>query len=207
MKAIILDLGNVLVDFDHRIAARRIAPYTEKIPQEVYDLFFNSDVTGLFERGEISPEDFFGRVKKVLRANISYQEFLPIWNGIFFLTPKNLAVYHLAQALRKNYCLALLTNINVLHFAYLKEKFPVFDVFDHIIASCDLHRAKPDPLIYRAALDLVGCEAGDVFYADDRPELVAGARRLGINAFVFTDALQLEKDLAGCGVTQVAHAI
>src|SRR4030042_11370 len=116
IEAIIFDLGNVLIDFDHTIAAKKISAFTDKNPQEIFDLFFDSPLTGLFEEGKISPQEFFSEVKKTLNFKLDYAAFLPIWNEIFFLTEKNHAVYALAKTLRDRYKTALLSNINVLHF-------------------------------------------------------------------------------------------
>src|SRR3989338_5470144 len=102
IKAVIFDLGNVLIDFDHTISAKRISKFTE----------------------------------------------MP-WNDIFFLTKHNRFVYNLAQDLRKTYKLALLSNINILHFDYLKKNFSIFKPFHHIILSYEVGLRKPDPLIYK----------------------------------------------------------
>ncbi|MCM8800226.1 MAG: hypothetical protein NC900_05845, partial [Candidatus Omnitrophica bacterium] len=127
IKAIIFDLGNVLIDFDHMIAARRISRFCESSLDDIYDLFFDSSLTCLFEEGRLKPEEFFLELKRTLNLKINYQEFLPIWNEIFFLTPKNRAVYKIALNLKSNYTLCLASNINILHFEYLKKNFSVFD--------------------------------------------------------------------------------
>ena len=200
VEAIVFDLGNVLIDFDHRIAARRISKFSDNSPDEVFNLFFDSKLTGLFERGGIKPADFFREVKKILRADIGYGEFLPIWNEIFFLSDKNRRVYALAKFLKKNYKLALLTNINILHFEYLKSAFGVFDVFDDILASCELGLSKPNPQIYEKALEILGISPGEALYFDDRPELIASAATLGIRSFIFRSVEQFKKDLVSCGI-------
>lgn len=200
IRAVIFDLGNVLVDFDHMIAARRVSAFTDKSGEEMYQLFFDSQLTGLFEEGKISGEDFFKEVKKLLNLNISYAEFLPVWNQIFFLSEKNKSVYDIVKSLKKNYKTALLSNVNILHFNYLKKAFPVFDAFDHIIASFEAGLRKPHPAIYQNALLALGEEAGRVFYTDDREDLINEAAKLGIRAFQFTTAEKLKKDLNSVGV-------
>src|SRR3990167_6382074 len=84
IRAIIFDLGNVLIGFDHNIAVSKILRYTDKPKQKIYDLFFDSEITREFEKGKIAPLEFFERVKSGLKLKISYDEFLPIWNDIFF---------------------------------------------------------------------------------------------------------------------------
>jgi HAD superfamily hydrolase (TIGR01549 family) len=201
IKAVIFDLGNVLIDFDYRIAVNRILQFTDKSPKQIFELFFDSQLTALFEEGKISPNDFFLRVKEMLNLKLDYESFLPIWNEIFFLSPKNEQVYNLAMALKKNYSLALISNIDVLHLDYIKKKFSAFDHFDNIIASCEIQVRKPEPLIYQKTLDALGVLPQNTFYTDDRPELVESANRLGLKGFVFKGIVQLNKDLIAAGVS------
>ena len=200
VKAVIFDLGNVLIDFDHTIAAKRISGFTDKTPQEIFNLFFDSELTALFEEGKISPLIFFSEVKKMLNSKLDYAQFLPIWNEIFFLSEKNQAVYSLAKLLRGRYKIALLSNINILHFDYLKKNFSVFDAFQNIVTSFEYGIRKPDPLIYKKALDLLEISPQNAFYTDDRPELIEKACTLGIRGFVFRGIEQLKRDLSGNGI-------
>jgi len=200
IKAIIFDLGNVVINFDHRIAVRKIAPFCAMQEEEIYDFFFDSPLTGMFEEGKINPHKFFSEVKRSLNFRISYEEFLPIWNEIFFVTESNRAVKGLAEELGKNHKTALLSNINCLHFDYLKENFPVFGPFAHLLLSFEMKLKKPDADIYRKALDTLAVSAEETFYTDDRPELIESARKLGIKGFVFKGIEQLEADLKNAGV-------
>jgi len=200
MKALVFDLGNVLVSFDHRRAARALAPYTARTPDEIYRLFFDSEITGLFEEGKISPGDFFLQVRSSLGARIEFDAFVPIWNDIFFMTPENLSLHALISALAKKYTVALLSNINVLHFEYLRLRFPVFDPFHRLFLSYQMDARKPDARLYRAVLASLGAGADDCFYTDDREDLVAAARGLGMRAFVYRGMAQLKKDLAEAGI-------
>ncbi|MFA5361664.1 MAG: HAD family phosphatase [Candidatus Omnitrophota bacterium] len=200
IQGIIFDLGRVLVDFDHGIAARKLSGVMHKTPQEVYDLFFSSGLTQLFEAGKLSPEEFFLKIKEALGLCMEYDDFLPVWNGIFFLSDENKALYGLVKGLRKRYKVLLLSNINVLHYNYLKEHFPVFDVFHAVVTSFETGVIKPDPRIYRKALEVLAMPAQTVFYTDDRPELIEGALSLGIKGFVYRGVEQLKIDLSSCGI-------
>jgi FMN phosphatase YigB (HAD superfamily) len=201
MEAVIFDLGNVLVSFDHTIAARKILGFTKKNEKEIFDLFFDSGITGLFEEGKISPEEFFLRVKEMLDLKMDYADFLPVWNEIFFLTSQNHGVYKLAKKLKGRYKTALLSNINVLHFDYLKQIFPLFDAFNCVFTSFELGVRKPHPLIYSRTLEALGVKAPEnVFYTDDRAELIEKAVALGIKGFIFKNTEQLIRDLESAGI-------
>jgi len=200
IKSIILDLGNVLIDFNHMIAAEKISKFTDKTGQEIFDLFFDSELTALFEEGKISPQKFFLGVREKLNLGLEYKDFVSIWNEIFFLTEKNHRVYELAKFLKIRYKIALLSNINILHFEYLKESFPVFDAFHHIITSFDLGVRKPHPAIYQKALKLLDVSPRNVFYTDDRDDLIQKAAELGIRGFVFRGVEEFRKNLLASGI-------
>jgi len=201
IKAVIFDLGNVLIDFNHKLAAGKISGFSDRTPKQIFDLFFDSELTGLFEEGRISPGDFFLKIKEELNLRLDYEEFVPIWNDIFFLTEKNHSVYNLARILKDHYKLALLSNINVLHFDYLKKKFPdLFDAFHYIVTSYELGLRKPHPLVYQKTLEILSVLPKQAFYTDDRPELIRGAQELGIHSFVFKNMQQLKGDLLSAGI-------
>ena len=200
IDTLIFDLGNVLINFNHHRAAQRIAPFAKKHPDEIYRLFFDSVITREFEEGKILPEEFFSAVKGVLGSSISFEEFLPIWNEIFFLTPENEQVLALVRALKPHYKIALLSNINVLHYQYLKKNFPIFDPFHAIFTSFELGYVKPATQAYQKVLTAMGSAPAGTFYTDDRAELIESSLRLGIRGFVFKGAAQLKEDLISAGV-------
>ncbi len=203
IKVVLFDLGNVLVDFNHKRAAERISGFCARSPLEIYNLFFDSQVTAVFEEGRIAPQEFYFKVKEMLDLKLSYDSFVPIWNDIFFLSARNRKVYALLNLLKADYQTALLSNINILHYEYLKKNFPVFDVFHKLFFSYELGLAKPDKLIYQKVISSLGVSAEEIFYTDDRPELVESAASLGIKSFIFRDTLGLTKDLASLNIIAV----
>ncbi len=203
IKVVLFDLGNVLVDFNHKRAVERISGFCARSPLEIYNLFFDSQVTAIFEEGKIAPQEFYFKVKEMLDLKLSYDSFIPIWNDIFFLSARNRKVYALLNLLKADYQTALLSNINILHYEYLKKNFPVFDVFHKLFFSYELGLAKPDKLIYQKVISSLAVSAEEIFYTDDRPELVESAASLGIKSFIFRDTLGLMKDLASLNIIAV----
>ena len=59
---------------------------------------------------------------------------------------------------------------------------------------------KPDPRIYRLAVDLTQRDPRECLFVDDRPLNVAAARRVGMPAIRFESAAQLRQELAANGV-------
>jgi hypothetical protein len=81
---VICDLGNVLINFDHRIAVRKILKHTSKAEDHIYDLFFDSRLTELYEEGRVDPSGFFSQVREALGMDMDSGAFFLIWNDIFF---------------------------------------------------------------------------------------------------------------------------
>ncbi len=73
---------------------------------------------------------------------------------------------------------------------------PLARNFEHLLFSCELRLAKPDPRCFHAALDRLGARPADVYFTDDRDDNVAAARELGIRAVKFTTAAALRAWLA-----------
>jgi putative hydrolase of the HAD superfamily len=76
---------------------------------------------------------------------------------------------------------------------------PVAAHFEHLMFSCHLKLAKPDPECFRAALAVLRAGPADVIFLDDRPDNVAAAAALGIRSTRFTDAETARADLARYG--------
>jgi len=94
----------------------------------------------------------------------------------------------------------VLSNINWLHYEYINKNYPVFGIFSHVFLSCELKMKKPDPDIYKIAMERLGALPHETFYTDDRIDLIEESFKLGMKSFIFKNADKLKKDLASCGV-------
>lgn len=63
--------------------------------------------------------------------------------------------------------------------------------FSEKFFSCELKAVKPDHESYQLVLDSLGVPAQEAVFVDDRPANVAGARSVGIRAFLFEGPDQL----------------
>ena len=66
---------------------------------------------------------------------------------------------------------------------YRIKKFDLHDFFDAFVSSCEVGMRKPDPGIFRLALGIAQAEPHECLYFDDRPMLVAAAKKEGIHAY------------------------
>lgn len=197
-RAIIFDLGNVVIGFDHRIAVKRILNHTHLNQEEIYRLFFDSPLTQDFEKGKISNLDFFKEVKAMLGLKIGYDEFLPIWNDIFFLMPDT---EKFIRSIPKDIKLVMLSNINKLHYEYIRSKFSsTLKLFGKIIPSYSTGFIKPEREIYSLAIRETKESLENIVYIDDRQDLVDAAQSYGINSIRFECVKQLEIEFIELGI-------
>ena len=63
---------------------------------------------------------------------------------------------------------------------------PIAAHFGHLIFSCQLKLAKPDPRCYSRALARLGVVPDEVIFIDDRAENVAAAAAMGLSSVHFT---------------------
>ncbi|MDE3164806.1 MAG: HAD family phosphatase [Acidobacteriota bacterium] len=192
-KAILFDLGRVLVHFDFQIGYRaleKICPYpADQIPSRLAP-------TGLIERfesGQVTPEDFFQQFCAILDLDLPYPRFREIWSSIFThaILPESLL-----EGLARRYRLVLLSNTNALHFQMIRQWYPhILRHFHALVLSYEVGAMKPQAEIYEAALRAADCPAAQCFYTDDIEAYVAAARARGIDAVVFSGQQQIEREL------------
>ena len=82
----------------------------------------------------------------------------------------------------------VITNFGDEFWRMFRPTQPVFDRFRDILVSGTEKLAKPDPAIYRLALERFGLAADEALFIDDRDDNIAGAESVGIAGHVFRDA-------------------
>jgi 2-haloacid dehalogenase len=75
----------------------------------------------------------------------------------------------------------------------------LFDRFRDIVVSGDEKLVKPDPAIYRLALDRFGLAAQDAVFVDDNAANAASAAAVGLHAILFEGAEPLRVRLRELG--------
>jgi len=80
------------------------------------------------------------------------------------------------------------------------QRFDFLALFDDIVVSGTEGLAKPDPAIYRLAIERSGLAAEQLAFVDDRPENVAAGEAAGMHGIHFTDASALRSALAALGL-------
>ena len=190
VKAIILDLGGVILNIDYQRTIRAFelllkngvnveAFYTQAKQTEVFDLF---------EKGEISADEFRSGLKKIFGHQIPDHEIDAAWNAMLLDLPPDRLTF--VSELRKKYPVYLLSNTNEIHYhAFRKNLEETFgkssileDFFDNTYYSHLIKERKPTAAAFNYVLDDNQLNANEVVFVDDSIQHIEGAMSLGIDA-------------------------
>lgn len=197
LKAIIFDLGNVIVPFDFARAYARLAPMTSCEIPEIRARLRSTDLVHRFETGKLEPIQFVEELGAVLGSHIDYPEFCELWSTIFL--PEPLIPEALLTKLAGRYPLLVLSNTNAIHFPMLRTNYPILGHFDTFVLSYEVGATKPSPHIYQEAIRRAGCRPAECFFTDDIAQYVEAAREQGMDAVQFQSAAQIEAELRSRG--------
>jgi putative hydrolase of the HAD superfamily len=184
IKAIFLDLGNVLVRLKDREFLRRMK-------RACPDLTLNQFESALlsagsphleYEMGKLDAAGFHRRLVKELGLTWGLQEFVENWVAFFTPNrPMELAVASLKPLVK----VWLISNTNAEHWAAVRERYKVVDQLDGAVLSHVEGLRKPDAAIFNLALARAGVKASEAFYVDDLEQNVEAAKLLGMRSFLY----------------------
>lgn len=190
ISAVIFDFGGVLVTSPFT-AMRQWAESNGHDADTVMEIFlgpYHDDGDHPFhraERGELSAAEFRPMIQQLAddRAiDISTAR------GLGSMVPIPSMVERARKLRSDGYRTALLSN-TIREFASLwRTLVPIDELFEVIIESAAVGMRKPNPTIYRLALDRLGSPAPEtVVFLDDHPGNIAGAAAVGLQTILVGD--------------------
>jgi len=198
IEVILFDLGNVILPFNHYQIAEKLFRFSNRKgvedPQNIFSYLFDLGKGAIndYETGRESSLEFFQDLKEHFQLTLSLEEFIPIWNDIFW---EDVEVSGIIRSLKGRKRLGLISNTNPLHFEYVLKKFPVVRIFDKWILSHEVGFKKPDVRIFQKAMDWASVEPKKILFIDDMKTHVETAISLGMQGIHFISSDQLKKEL------------
>ena len=175
-RAVVFDLGKVLLDFDYGRAARAMAPRSLVDVDTFRQALDQSPLLVRFETGFLTPEEMYADVVQVTGYTGDFPTFEAAFGDIFSEIPVMIAAQ--AELRRQGIPTFIFSNTNGLAVDFIRRKHPFFNGFTGHIYSHEVKCLKPQPKIYEAVEELSGCRGTELLYIDDRAENVtAGAVR------------------------------
>lgn len=197
VRAVVFDLGNVLVSLNWGRAVERFAERTPFSVRELVPLFLQNGGLAAYEKGEIDDKSFFSTAMELLRFRGSREEFIDLFSDIFAPITDNIA---LVNRLSYDLPLAVLSNTNPAHVAHLERNFDFLKLFAEKIYSFAVGLRKPDSRIYHRTAATLGVNPRDILFVDDRREHVEGARTAGWRTVHFKQGMDLKSEFRRFGL-------
>jgi glucose-1-phosphatase len=175
VRALLFDIGNVLLKFDFSIALRALAARSG-VHDPVQALARIDQVKASYEDGQFDRATFLRAAFDVISYRGTEAEFVAAWEDIF---EPNEPILELVAQLHERHPLFLLSNTNDLHLDYIFRRYPAFRHFSGGTYSYAVRASKPDRAIYEIACRDHGLEPATTFFIDDLLPNIETARALG----------------------------
>ena len=196
---ILFDVGGVLLtngwDYRERAAAVKNFQLDAAALEARHAQFFEA-----WERGAISGKTYLDAVVFYEPRNYSRGEFFAFMLSQSQLLPGGALPILEELSASNHYMLGALNNEARETNANRFSRFGLRQYFKVAFSSCYVGLRKPEPAMYRRAIDILGCPPQRILFIDDREENVAGAAVAGIKAVRFVDAEALRSELNNLGV-------
>ncbi len=183
IKNIVLDMGNVLLDFNPEFVLSEFCS-SEQEKEVIRKELFEGPEWALGDKGDIKDKDRFDLVKG--RVPEKYHEALKNcadhWD--ICMDPLPGAENFCRRVKEMGLRIYVLSNASDLFYTYFPKFLPL-EFFNGVFVSSDYLMLKPDVKIYETFLNKYGLDPKECLFVDDRKENVEGAEKAGMNGFCF----------------------
>lgn len=199
IKALFWDVGGVLLsnawDRNQREQALTHFKLDESEFADRHELVVSS-----FERGKIGLNEYLERTVFYRPRPFTEEEFREY---IFSLSRADEPVLDFARALTDSgkYLMGTINNESLDLNQYRIEKFGMRRIFRLFVSSCFVGLRKPEPEIYKLALEITQQVPEECCFIDDRALNLEVGKRLGMHVIEMDDLPQLKSDLSKLGVS------
>ncbi len=199
ITALFLDIGGVLLTngWDRDMRRRAAAQFGLDLAEmeERHRLVFD-----MYEEGKSSLDDYLAKTVFYQTRTCTPDEFKAF---MFAQSQPYADMLELIRTLKLRHRLKVVAvnnegrELNV----YRIQTFRLGELFDAFVSSCFVHCRKPDPDIFRLALDIAQVPPPQIAYLDDRPLFAEVARELGLQAIDHTGYESTRAAFAALGLT------
>lgn len=188
IKVVFWDLGGVLVRTEDRTKREQWEQRLGMEPRQLDRLIFGGEMGRKAALGKASVEEVWESVRQELDLSLDEREQLArdFWQGDDL--DEELVAF--IRRLRARFQTGLISNAWLELRELLEGHWQIDDAFDDLVISAEVGLMKPDPAIYKLALERLNVEADQAVFVDDFTQNIAAAADVGMHAVHFTDPKQ-----------------
>lgn len=180
-RALLFDLGGVVLDVDFERALQAWAPHSRLPLAQLRALFHHDEPYQRHETGHLPAEGYFAHLRELLALDCDAATVQAGFNAVLVGEIEE-TLQLLAAARRRVPCYAI-SNTNAVHIAQIERAFPrLLPHFDRVFASHEIGARKPHPDAFGHVLRAIGVPAAQVLLFDDLLPNVEAARACGLQA-------------------------
>jgi FMN phosphatase YigB (HAD superfamily) len=197
-KAVVFDLGKVLLEFDFQIFAKRLADESDIGAREIMARVVDSNVLVEYEYGRTSSEQFYDQVKSISGFRGDYSSFECLFGEIFTEIPEMVGLHRrLKESGLPTY---IFSNTNDIAVRIIRQQFAFFGGFSDYVLSFEHFSMKPDSELYQVVEKVTGLKGSDLVFMDDKEENIHAAKQRGWKGIVHVNSGETEAALRGLGL-------
>ena len=196
IKNIIFDLGGVIINLDVNKTISEVNKISHVPFERLYTQASQNEIFNLLDKGKISPDEFFERLKTEINFRGNDQDLINAWNAMLLDVP-DYRLDVLVNA-KQNYNTYLLSNTCEPHIAvferelYTEHGVKNFeDYFDRVYYSCRVGMRKPEKEIFELVLRENELNPSETVFIDDSIQHVQGAGACGINSYLLAKNMEV----------------
>lgn len=201
IKAIIFDMGGVLVDLDIEDCKKVFKETLEYDDiDQIIDACHQKGIYGDLEEGTLSAEEFRSIVLAGSRPGSTPEMVDEAMSHILVgIQPYKV---QMLKKLAQEYDLYMLSNNNAICLPYSRAMFaeagiPLEDIFKKCFFSFEMKALKPSAAFYKAVVEQIGLPAEEMFFIDDSQRNVDGSIAAGLPAVYYEPGTDLEALISG----------
>lgn len=180
-KAVLFDLGGVVVDVDFERALAHWEGRSRLAPEHLRERFGVDEPYEHHETGAIDAQAYFAHLREHLQLEGDAAFIHEGWNSIF--AGEIAETVRLIDAIRPRVRCWALSNTNAVHLAHMQQQYPALLArFEKVFVSHEIGHRKPHPRAFEHVVQAIGVAPGEILFFDDLPENVEAARRSGLQA-------------------------
>ncbi len=184
IRAVLFDNGGVLLRTEYQAPREALAERLNLTYEDLVKIVFNSESSRQASLGAKGVDDHWITVaRKVGRPAAEARQ---IRDEFFAGDILDRDLLDFIRSLRPRYKTGLITNAWLDAREFLRQS-RLEELFDVLVISAEVGVVKPEPQIYRIALEQLKVQAGEAVFIDDMPVNVEGAQAVGMHGLLFQD--------------------
>lgn len=183
MRAVIFDVGRVLVHWDPTATLAGLVEISQAGPADLWSLWSQSHHD--LGTGALSAQAFHRYLIDHAGTNEEWDLFYDAFcRG---LCRDDAALRYAAYLAERGVPLGIISNTNAVHVPWLHANLPELIHFRSVVWSSDVGLLKPDRAIYELAVRTMCADPEQTLFVDDLEENVAGAEAAGLAGWAHRD--------------------